>query len=536
MTLLALAPVGQAAGPRCFGKKATQPTRTPPHTTFGTGGNDVIIGTPGKDEIHAGNGNDLICGRGGKDQIDGGKGFDELSGGGQRDKLKAGTLDDPGTQRFADAPGVNFLDGGSGDDVITGGDGNDEIDGDDGEDRIEAGDAGDLIEGGDEPGQLGDTIQGGLGQDAISGQEGNDNISETDVIAPGTSGPDENFILGGPGDDLIVGSNNPEDLSGGPGRDDIHGSDGNDRISGGDGDDNEHGGAGDDEISGEGGNDLLLGETANDKLDGGPDTDDCDPGGEQGDAEPVNCEDAYDLRTTVTEPSDPAPSGQITYSFVVANAGPDLARNVTVVLVPTATSSPPPTCSSFNTGVVNLGDIPANQFASGSHSVTCDGPGEIKVEATAVGFPSAAEFSPSDNVNTETTTISGQATPANVLFVDFEFTGVVPEGEFTWPLDVTNRSDNPPNAGAAEGVQVDFVIDTTPGLGATAHSSCTPVPTMSLGDIALGATVQVDVPLTCEVANEGNGTGVACVDAIATGSDGSTGQGRDCFFYVNDDP
>ncbi len=54
----------------------------------GTAGNDLILGSPGKDNIHADSGNDCIVGGGGGDQIFGDDGYDVCIGGGDnKDKF-----------------------------------------------------------------------------------------------------------------------------------------------------------------------------------------------------------------------------------------------------------------------------------------------------------------------------------------------------------------------------------------------------------------------------------------------------------------
>ena len=68
-------------GKRCFGLPVTQRGTHTDEPILGTDGRDVIHAGPGDDTIIAGEGNDLICGGGGDDVIHGGTGFDRARGG-----------------------------------------------------------------------------------------------------------------------------------------------------------------------------------------------------------------------------------------------------------------------------------------------------------------------------------------------------------------------------------------------------------------------------------------------------------------------
>jgi uncharacterized repeat protein (TIGR01451 family) len=63
----------------------------------GTPGNDVMVGTTGKDEFAARAGSDLICGLAGKDEMEAGGGNDTMTGGTQADKFKGGAGTDTAT-------------------------------------------------------------------------------------------------------------------------------------------------------------------------------------------------------------------------------------------------------------------------------------------------------------------------------------------------------------------------------------------------------------------------------------------------------
>lgn len=132
----------------------------------GTPGDDVIVGTGGRDSIDGGGGNDVICGRGGADTINGGAGDDLINAGWGSDVVRAGDGDDT---VFA-GPGLDDVEGGSGNDLIRGGRGGDRIVGNGGNDTLYGGDRKDRIFG-----YAGnDQLFGGSGDDNLRGGGGSD--------------------------------------------------------------------------------------------------------------------------------------------------------------------------------------------------------------------------------------------------------------------------------------------------------------------------------------------------------------------------
>lgn len=108
----------------------------------GTGGNNRLIGTSGRDVIRCGGGNDVVIAGGGDDFIDCGAGNDRVNGGSGDDEIR----------------------GGLGNDNLTGGTGDDEIRGDAGNDKLAGG--------------LGtDDLNGGLGIDQLRGNGGRDRLN-----------------------------------------------------------------------------------------------------------------------------------------------------------------------------------------------------------------------------------------------------------------------------------------------------------------------------------------------------------------------
>jgi Ca2+-binding RTX toxin-like protein len=86
-----------AVTPTCDGVPATIfKADGSPGRLAGTGGDDVIVGSIGRDTIEAGGGDDLICAVDGRDAILGGTGTDRIYAGSGDDEVEsgAGTGDD----------------------------------------------------------------------------------------------------------------------------------------------------------------------------------------------------------------------------------------------------------------------------------------------------------------------------------------------------------------------------------------------------------------------------------------------------------
>jgi len=267
------------AVPYCGGLPVTLDIAGLPQPVSGTGGPDVILGTPRADEIEALGGDDVVCGGGGADIIDGGRGHDLIYGEGGNDTLLGGSGDDTlyGGARH------DHLDGGSGDDALYGGFGDDTVLGGPGDDAVRGGRGNDVISGDagsdsllGEPGD--DLLQGGAGDDSLTGGPGADRLeggAEDDSLSGG-GGAD---VLGGDaGADVLRGGPDADTLEGGPGADALGGGSGPDDLRGGDGNDVLHGGAGRDVLAGGAGSDFLFRSEypSRDQMDGGPDTGEAD--------------------------------------------------------------------------------------------------------------------------------------------------------------------------------------------------------------------------------------------------------------------
>ena len=121
--------------------------------TEATQGDDVLVGTLGRDQISGLEGDDVILGLDGRDDLRGNAGDDELDGGSGDDRLNAGSGDDiayggSGDDRVAGNSGDDILYGEAGDDMIRGASGNDMMFGGSGNDTLMAGSGDDLLSGG----------------------------------------------------------------------------------------------------------------------------------------------------------------------------------------------------------------------------------------------------------------------------------------------------------------------------------------------------------------------------------------------------
>jgi hypothetical protein len=154
--LIPSGPIVGPLGPDCFGSYVSltnviyaQPR---PAITFGTSGNDVIIGSDGHDVIYGLGGDDRICagegwdevygglenevwGSSDADHIDGGPGVDVLHGGWDDDEIHGGSNFTPADMY----PYHDFLYGDRGDDTLFGETGRDVVDGGTGHDYCDGG-------------------------------------------------------------------------------------------------------------------------------------------------------------------------------------------------------------------------------------------------------------------------------------------------------------------------------------------------------------------------------------------------------------
>jgi Ca2+-binding RTX toxin-like protein len=231
------------------------------------GGNDILIGGAGADEIRLSLGTDTAKGGGGDDDIDANLGLtaaDRVDGGAGHDKLslwsatditlggatatdieeiyvesghdfsfvvKDGLLDAGETLTvngyYLESGDTLFINGAletNGKFDVQGGSGADTIHGSHQDDALASNGGADLLSGREGA----DTLNGGAGADTLNGGAGFDTL------------------LGGEGNDVLIGDLGDDNLSGGLGTDVINGGEGNDRLAGGTGLDKLTGGAGSD--------------------------------------------------------------------------------------------------------------------------------------------------------------------------------------------------------------------------------------------------------------------------------------------------
>jgi len=183
-------------------------------TTFALagGGNDVIHGGAGDDDIYGGIGADTVNGDDGGDHLFGGSGADVLHGNGGSDRIDGAE----GADKIWGDAGEDRLLGGENADEIHGGAQNDRIYGEEGNDQLFGGAGGDQIEGGD-------------GNDRAAGD-----ADDTGDVADATFGSGWDTLIGNDGNDLLLGQGGKDKLEGALGRDRLDGGTGDDQVDGGD--------------------------------------------------------------------------------------------------------------------------------------------------------------------------------------------------------------------------------------------------------------------------------------------------------------
>ncbi|QNO27499.1 hypothetical protein EEB18_000385 [Sphingopyxis sp. OPL5] len=212
----------------------------------GRGGDDILNGSKGADELRGGGGNDVIDGRAGADQLFGGLGNDifhvdrtgdivfENAGEGTDTAIAtgsfylyanienltlaagAGNIFGVGNElanTILGNEGENLLIAGAGKDVVRGGGARDAIFGEDGDDQLFGDEGIDYLVGG----TGNDVIDGGADADEIYGEDGNDTLI-------GGTGFHTDILVGGIGNDILRGDSTLGDY------DLLYGNEGDDRF------------------------------------------------------------------------------------------------------------------------------------------------------------------------------------------------------------------------------------------------------------------------------------------------------------------
>ncbi|MBQ0823405.1 hypothetical protein KBI52_24770 [Microvirga sp. HBU67558] len=221
-------------------------------------GNDfanLIVGTPGDDEIDGKGGADVLIGQNGNDlyivdslwdvvREETGQGYDTiitqvsftLSDNVEVLKAAGGfsPVDLVGNEHSNEIfgnIGANIIRGLDGDDRLYGDGGDDILDGGTGQDFLYGGIGNDLLSGEDGT----DVLYGDMGKDTIDGGAGHDRLY---------GGTESNWLIGQSGDDTLYGGVHADTLQGGEGFDRLYGDTGNDSLDGGFGNDTLAGGWG----------------------------------------------------------------------------------------------------------------------------------------------------------------------------------------------------------------------------------------------------------------------------------------------------
>ena len=278
---------------------------------FGTGGDDIAVGSAfgqrlfgqeGNDQLSAGDGDDLLYGGSGIDTMTGGLGDDVyhvdstndlvIEGTGQgfdrvyssvNFTLNAGVeVETMFAKGAADIALIgnefaNNLWGNSGDNLLAGNAGADSLFGRAGNDSLFGGDGDDILRGG----AGADTSVGGLGNDVhhvdnsgdqvieVAGEGNADRLSTSvDYVLAAGSEVELMFAKGNAGLDL-TGNEFANVVTGNSGANTLEGAGGDDILRGGAGNDVLVGGDGHDELRGQSGNDILHGGDGDDFIDGG---------------------------------------------------------------------------------------------------------------------------------------------------------------------------------------------------------------------------------------------------------------------------
>ncbi|MEM6500953.1 MAG: DUF4347 domain-containing protein [Cyanobacteria bacterium P01_C01_bin.89] len=259
-------------------------------------GNDLVIGSPGIDELLGNDGDDSLFGSllsalqdSSPDRLGGGRGNDLLNGNGGDDVIFAGADDDTvnggqGNDQLLGDRGNDRILGDLGDDLIFGGLGRqiaeligdlsdedrDELFGNAGNDFLQGSDGNDLVFGG----QGDDFVRGGQGDDFALGDRGNDVV---------LGDRDNDLLYGGTGNFAISDPDGQDTVFGGSGNDILNGNEANDVLNGETGDDIVSGGRGDDIVAGGAGRDLIFGDLGDDSILGGLGAEAPVPAGQDGD-------------------------------------------------------------------------------------------------------------------------------------------------------------------------------------------------------------------------------------------------------------
>jgi uncharacterized repeat protein (TIGR01451 family) len=187
----------------------------------------------------------------------------------------------------------------------------------------------------------------------------------------------------------------------------------------------------------------------------------------------VGLTDGANIRVDKTGTATALPNGTISYSIVVTNDGPGIARNVSVVdTLPAGASyagaNPAPTSQSGNTVSWSLGDLGVGSSTTLTLNATVAAATRGSVTNSVTVSTSSSGDSPGDNTDTHTT----QIIVPNVFVNKTGTATVLPNGDISYTLSYGNN-------GTAAAASV-TLVDTLPA--GTSFISATPAPTSQSGN------------------------------------------------------
>jgi len=194
--------------------------------------------------------------------------------------------------------------------------------------------------------------------------------------------------------------------------------------------------------------------------------------------------DGTNIRVTKSGTATALPNGTISYSMVVTNDGPGIARNVAVVdTLPAGVSyagaNPAPTSQSGNTVSWSLGDLGVGSSTTLTLNATVASATRGSVTNSVTISTSSSGDSPGDNTDTHTTTII----VPNVFVNKSGTATVLPGGNISYTLAYGNN-------GTAAAANVTLVDTLPPG---TTLVSANPAPTSQSGSTLTWAIGTVNV-------------------------------------------
>jgi uncharacterized repeat protein (TIGR01451 family) len=215
----------------------------------------------------------------------------------------------------------------------------------------------------------------------------------------------------------------------------------------------------------------------------------------------VTCSSA-DLSLTKTDSADPTPFGEpMFYTLTVENAGPDSAANVVVTdnlpaafSFDSASASPSGSCAE-SSGVVtcDLGDIASGASATVTINGTPNGSGAMSNTASVTS--DAADPDPSNDSDTESTTVTPAAGVADLSVIILDSADPVAAGE-TLTITLQVENDGPQDA-----INSVLVYDIPAGLtiDSVTGGSCNVTATQvicDLGTVLNGAMLEIEIEMT----------------------------------------